>query len=182
MRKSRRQIANRIVELAALGLVAMNLAVFFGVYRPLGEKLAGETRRHAELRQMIRNEQSRVELLDKFKNALPLTGKELEDFTSNRIPPRREAYSTADHLVHKVADASGVKVSTLGFRLEREQKDPLEQLALSINVQGPYEGLLKFSHALETANDFILLRGFTITPGDAGALGLRLDADLYLTP
>ena len=183
MRKSRRQIVNRIIETTGIGLVALDLLVFFAVYRPLGNKIDVEARRHAELRQTIRNQQVRVDVLKKYEAALPQAGKGLEDFTTNRTPSRREAYSTAAHLIHKVADASGVKVSSTAYRLDMEHHDPLERLELDINVQGSYPGLLKFSHALETANDFILVREFTFTPGEEnGALGLRLGADLYLTP
>jgi hypothetical protein len=59
----------------------------------------------------------------------------------------------------------------------------LERLELDISLEGSYLSLLKFSHALETANDFILVREFNFAPGgDNQALGLRLGADLYLTP
>jgi len=183
VRKSRRQIVNRIMEAAGLTLVAADLVFFFAVYRPLGEKLAAETRRHEVLRQTIRSQQARVEVLSKYAAAFPEVGKSLEDFTKHRAPTRREAYSTAERLIHKVADSSGVRLTTVGFRLERQQKDPLEKLGLEINAQGPYEGLVKFSHSLETANEFILVRDFTIAPGgDNGALALRLVAELYLTP
>jgi Tfp pilus assembly protein PilO len=183
VRKSRRQIANRFFEVTGIGLVALNLVLFFAVYRPLGQKVDEEDHHRTELRQTVRNQQIRVDLLKKFEAALPQAGKGLEDFESKRAPMRREGFSTAAHLIHKVADASGVKVSTLAYRLDKEQKDPLERLQLEINVQGPYAGLLKFSHALETANEFMLVREFNLTPGgENGALGLRLGADLYLTP
>ncbi len=183
MRKSRRQIVSRIIEATGAGLLALDLLVFFAVYRPLGDKLEMQERRQAELRQTIRNQQVRVDLLKKYEAAMPHVEKGLEDFTTNRIPPRQEAFSTAARLVHKVADASGVKVSTLAYRLDTEHHDPLEQLAMQIDVQGQYSSLLKFSHALETASNFLLVREFTITSGEEnGALGLRLGADLYLTP
>jgi Tfp pilus assembly protein PilO len=183
VRKSRRQIANRFFEATGIGLVALDLVVFFAVYRPLGQKVDEAARHHTELRQTVRNQQIRVDVLKKYEAALPQAGKGLEDFATKRAPARREGFSTAAHLIHKVADASGVKVSTLAYRLDKEQKDPLERLQLEINVQGPYAGLLKFSHALETANEFMLVREFTLTPGgENGALGLRLGADLYLTP
>jgi Tfp pilus assembly protein PilO len=165
-----------------VGLVALDMLVFFAIYRPLGNKSAGEEQRHAELRRRVRDTQVRVDRLEKFQAALPQTGKELEDFMTDRIPARREAYSTADHLVHKVGDAAGVKILAIAFRLDTEHKDPLERLALDINAQGPYAGLLKFSHALETANEFILVRQFTFAPGEAGALSLRVGADVYLMP
>jgi Tfp pilus assembly protein PilO len=182
VRKSRRQIVNRIAEAAGVGLVALDLLVFFTLYRPLGRKVDAVERVHAGSRQTVRNEQVRVELLQRYEAALPQAGKGLQDFTANRTPSRREAYSTAAHLIHKVADAAGVKVASMGYHLDVEQKEPLEQLALDINLQGPYAGLVKFAHALETDNHFILVREFNFTPGDSGALELRLGADLYLTP
>jgi len=163
--------------------VALDLLVFLAVYRPLGNKLGTVGRGQEELRQAVRNQQIRVDLLKSYEASLPQAREGLEEFTTNRAPSRREAYSTAAHLVHKVAEASGVRVSTLAYHLELQHKDPLERLGLEINVQGPYAGLMKFSHALETANDFILIREFTYTPGgENGAVDLRLVAELYLTP
>jgi Tfp pilus assembly protein PilO len=183
VRKSRRQIANRIIEATGAALVALDLVVFFAIYRPLGNKLAAETHRQAELRQAIRNQQVRVDALKKFEAAASPAGKGLEDFMANRTPSRREAFSSAAHLIHKLADASGVKISNLGYRLDTEHHDPLERLMVDIAVEGPYPSLIKFSHALETANDFILIREFDFAPGnEPGAVGLRLGAELFLIP
>ena len=146
--------------------MALDVAAFFALYRPLGNKLDAEVRRHAELRQAVRNQQVRVDLLKKFEATMPQTGKGLEDFMTTRTPSRREAFSIAAHLIHKVADASGVKVSTLAYRLDTEHHDPLERLALDMTVEGPYTGLLKFSHALETANEFLLVRECNFAPGE----------------
>jgi len=162
--------------------VALDIVVFFAAYRPLGMRLEAEERHHAELRQTVRNQKVRVDRLKKYEAALPQAGKGVGDFMTNRIPPRREAFSTAAHLIHKAADAAGVRLSGSAYRLNVEHKDPLEQLEITINAQGSYPGLLKFSHALETANDFLLVREFNFAPGEKGDLGLRLSVDLYLTP
>ena len=182
MRKSRRQIVNRIAEAIGVGLVVLDILVFYVLYRPLGTKVEQESHHHAELRQTVRDLQVRVERLKKFQAALPETGKGLEDFMAHRIPARREAYSVAAHLIHKVGDAAGVKIVAVAYRLDSDHKDPLERLGLDMNVQGTYAGLLKFSHAMETANEFILVRQFYFGPGERGGLTLRLGADLYLTP
>jgi Tfp pilus assembly protein PilO len=168
---------------AGIGLVVIDLVVFFALYQPLGSKVNLAEREHQALRQTVRNQQVRVETLKKYEDAFPLVGKGLANFTTNRTPSRREAYSTATHLVHKLAESAGVKVASIGFRLDTTQhSDPLQRLELDISLEGPYPGLLKFSHALETANDFILVREFNFAPGDNQSLGLRLGADLYLTP
>lgn len=182
MRKSRRQIINRVIEATGLTLVALALLVFFAVYQPLGNSVSKEERRYSELRQTVRDQQARVEVLKRFEADMPETAKGLEDFLTNRIPPRREAFSVADHLVHKIGDAANVKILGVSFRLDSQHKDPLQRLQLEINVQGPYDGLMKFSHALETANNIIQVREFSVSPGTAGGLSMRMGADLYLTP
>jgi Tfp pilus assembly protein PilO len=172
-----------MVEAIGLGAVALSFLLFFGVYQPLSNKLSAEARRHAELRQKLRDQEARVELLKKFVATLPQAGKGLDSFTTDRIAPRREAYSTADHMIHQLADAAGVQVSAIAFHLDKEHHDPLEQLELEINLVGSYAGLLRFLHALETANEFILIREGVFAPGGGNAvLGLRLGADLFLTP
>jgi Tfp pilus assembly protein PilO len=171
-----------MVEAAGLLLVALDILLFFAAYEPLGSKMAAEQKRHRDARQMVRDLQARVDLLDKFQAALPDAAKRLEDFGNKRTPPRRQGFSTAAHLIQNVADASGVKPLSVGYRLDTTRNDPLERLALDVTVQGSYLNLLKFTHALETANDFILVREFTITPLESGALNMRLGADLYVTP
>jgi len=166
-----------------VGLVGLDLLVFFMIYQPLARNIDGEERSHEQLRQTVRNQQVRVDILKKYEAALPQAGKGLEDFTTDRTPSRREAYSTAAHLIHKAAEASGVKVFSTAYRLDLGHNDPLERLELEMSLQGPYASLLKFSHALETANNFILIREFNLSRGEeGGALGLRLGADFYLMP
>jgi len=164
-------------------LIALDLLVFFVIYQPLGVRIAEVTGKHEGLRQTIRNEQIRVDVLTKYEAALPAAGKELEDFSAQRTPSHREAYSAAAHLIHRLADASGIKIAGMAYHLDTEQHDPLQRLALEVSLEGPYASLLKFSHGLETANEFISVREFNFGPqGDKGALQLRLGADLYLTP
>ena len=139
MRKSRRQIVNRIAEAAGLGLVVLSLVMFFAVYRPLGNKIDAAVRVHTELRQTIRNQQVRVDILKRFEAELPQAGTGIEAFEADRTPARREAYSTADHLVHKMADAAGVKLSTIAFHLDVGRKgDPSRARRLPLDDGGLY--------------------------------------------
>jgi Tfp pilus assembly protein PilO len=182
VRKSRRQIANRVAEAIGLTLVAADLLVFFVVYQPLGNEIVTVERRVEDLRKTIRDQQIRVEVLKKYQDAMPEAKMGVADFMTNRIPPRREAYSIADHLVHKVGDAANVKIMGMAFHLDPDKTDPLLKLGLEVTVQGTYTGMMKFAHGLETANSIILEREFFIAPGTAGVLSLRLGADIYLTP
>ena len=181
MRKSRRQIVIRIIEVVGLGLVALDVAFYLAAYRPLGSMIAAEQQQYSVARERVRDQQARVARLEKFQAALPQAGEWLGDFRDHRTSPRRRGYSTAAHLVRKLADAAGVQPPSVIYR-PPAHNNPLERLGLEINTGGSYPGLLKFAHALETANDFILIREFNWAAGENGMLSLRLVADLYLTP
>jgi Tfp pilus assembly protein PilO len=172
----------RIIEVAGLGLVALDIVVYLAVYRPLGSMIAAEQQHYSVARDRVREQQARVGRLEKFQAALPQAGERLEDFREHRTSPRRRGFSTAAHLVRKVAEAAGVQPPSVTYRLDPAHNDPLQRLGLEINTGGSYPGLLKFAHALETANDFILIREFNLAAGENGMLSLRLVADLYLTP
>ena len=182
MRRSRRQIVTRILEITGLGLVILDIALFFGAYRPLEKKLAVEQEKYAAGRQNIRAQQARIERLAKFQDALPHAGDQLHDFVAASIPPRKRGFSQAAHLIRQVTEASGVLLTSVDYRLDSKHLEPLERLGVDINVDGPYLKILKFAHALETAKEFILIREFTLASGEGGNLSLRLLADLYLTP
>lgn len=182
MRRSRRQIVNRIFETIGLGLVILDLLLYFGVNRPLRHLKVSEDQEYSQGRQTVEDEQVRLEQMQKFQAALPEAGKLLEQFITDRAPSRRHGYSAADHLIQKVADSSGVKTATVGFRLDTTHHDPLQRLSIAINANGSYQGLVKFTHSLETAKDFILIRDFALVPTETGTINLRLGADLYLTP
>lgn len=182
MRRSRRQIVMRIVEIAGLGLVVLDIALYFAAYRPLGSKLASEQQRFTEERQSHRDLQVRIDQLEKFQAALPQAGEQFQDFMTASAPPRKRGFSQAAHLIRQVTEASGVQLTSVGYRLDSQHHDPLERLGLDINVEGPYAKMIKFAHALETAKEFIVIREFSLASGENGILGLRLVADLYLTP
>lgn len=172
----------RIFEAVGLGLVILDLVVYFGVYRPLKNLRASEQQEYSQVRQTVLDQQIRVDRLQKFQAALPEAGRRLVAFTTDRAPSRRQGFSAAAHLIQKAADASAVKAPSVGFRLDTTHNDPLQRLTIEVTAEGPYKGLLKFAHALERAEDFILVREFTFTPGENGSINLRLGADLYLTP
>jgi hypothetical protein len=75
-----------------------------------------------------------------------------------------------------------VQLTGVSYRLQTDHKEPLQQLGLTVTVEGPFENLLQFAHAMETEKDLVLVRGLAFQQGKGGDLGLRLVADLYVTP
>jgi Tfp pilus assembly protein PilO len=170
------------VEAVGATLLIADIAFYFAMSRPLRSQIASEQQRYTQLRQGVRDQQFRVDRLEKFKAEMPSAGQWLTDFADAHTPSDRRGLSAAAHLIRQAASDSGVRVSTVGFHPDMKHNDPFEPLGLEVQSQGSYPDLIKFAHNLETANNLILIRQFSLVADDKGAIGLRLMGDFYLTP
>jgi Tfp pilus assembly protein PilO len=180
MRNARKTLIP-VLEVAALALVLLDVGLGFSVVWAR-DRLTARKELLASVRRQVLDEQSRVATLENSQAQLPDAEGQLKLFQSNHLSPRREAYTRASRLVRELADKAGVLLAGIGYKLEPKQDTPLERLSLEVGVDGSFPSLINFSHALETASEFIVVRNFTFTPGDGGKLALRLGADLYMTP
>ena len=182
MRKSRRKVLSRIIEWVAASLALVDVVFYLAVLRPLRRVVAAEAQARDLARSHILEERSRVELWKKRLAAVPGADKEMQGFLRDHVPARRRGYSHAARLVRRLAQESSLQLSTVSYKPDSAAAEPLEPLGIDVTVEGSFPGLLKFAHALESGNDFIVVRGFAFQPGEGGNLALRLAADLYLEP
>lgn len=182
MKKNRRQVVARVVKGLGLILILLDVAAYFALLRPLQNLVVSEELSYTGARRRIRDAQARIDRLEKFQEALPTAGDRIEAFKRDHLPPRRRGFSQAARLLRRVTEQSGIQLTNVAYRLDPSRSEPLERLGIEVNVQGPFSGLMKFAHALETASDFIVIREFAFGPGDGGALALHLATDLYLQP
>lgn len=180
--KIRRKTLLGIIEKVAVGLVLLDAVLYFAVVRPLDAAVDRERQSFQSARRSLQADDVRLESLEKAQATLPSTAKEMQDFLKQHVPPRRRGFSRAAGLVRERTQQSGVQLSGVGYRLYLSKKEPLERLGIVVEVEGAFPSLLKFTHAMETSSDLLLVRGFLLQPGQTGTLSLRLAADLYVTP
>ena len=172
----------RALEIAGASLVLLDVLLYFGLFRPVHAKVYAEQQEFTTLRRRIVDGEIRIEQLKEFLGELPEAETRLASFERDHTPPRRQGYSEAAKLVRSATEASGTQFLGIAYKKDTSISGPLMRLGMVINVQGSFPGLVKFAHALETANEFIVIRSFAIGPGDRGAQALRVAADLYLLP
>jgi type II secretory pathway component PulM len=71
MRKSRRKTVTRILEGVAVGLVLLDVVLYFALVRPLRSMRSAEQARYSATRERIRELTLRAARLEKFQTALP---------------------------------------------------------------------------------------------------------------
>lgn len=182
MARFRRKKVYQIIEIMALGLMALDLLVYLVVARPLDLVVKSQQEKFSAAKRNVKLTEMRISQLQEELAELPATGEEMKQFLDQHVPPRRKGYSRAAGLVHQLTQDAGVQLNQVAYRLDSDHKEPLERLGIQVNVQGTFENLLRFTHSLETANDFLLVRGVIFQPGEGGGLALRLLAVLYVTP
>lgn len=182
MRRQRRKFLIQVAKRVALALALADVALYFGMVRPLDRLAVGEWQRLNLVRSRVQEMQARVARLEKIQDALPGAKDELKGFLRSHVPSRRQGFSRAFRLVQRLTDQSGVQLADIPrYRLDSAENEPFQRLGIEIIVEGPFASLLKFEHALETASDLILVRGFSLESGENRLLRLHLTADLYLS-
>ncbi len=178
-RNSRKALIRTFEPLTAVVVLA-DLAVYFVLVVGLGNRVRAAQLDRESLYRQVRNEQVRIARLEKFQASLPDAKQLLAQFEQQRVPSRRQGFSRAARLVREVAEQSGVQLSGVAYKLDSEGDEPLERLSITMTAEGPFSSLVSFSHALETAGEFLIVREFYFRPGETGDLALRMDAEMYL--
>ncbi len=176
-----RKIA-RWFEWGAVALVGVDILLYIALVGPVGGLRTSEERRQRELAGRLAAEKEVVARFEQFKNAAPQTSEQLMSFTDKHLSPRREAYYRAARLVRELADRSGLELRGISYKMDLWRGEPLRRLTVEIRVEGPFDGLLKFTHDLDAGNQFVLLENCSLEGHEGEGMAMGLTAGMYLEP
>ncbi|MGH9407536.1 MAG: hypothetical protein ACRD3D_17080 [Terriglobia bacterium] len=180
------QTRKQWVETAAkviLIVAVCDVLLYLGSRRYVGNLVATEQDRFNAARLDWWREKQNLALLQKRTGSIPAAENAMRAFLDQHVPVQRQAYSRAASLVEQLSQKSQVQLVAIRYHPPAESKgEPLAHLTLETNVEGSFDNLLTFAHALETSNDFIVVRSFKFAAENQGVLGLHVNADLYLMP
>jgi len=179
---SQRKQWTRGFGLAALSLLLVNWVGYFVVLRPLENRVEAVRSRRIWLQLDLAKERKRVSTLQQYVSELPAADAQVGQFVEKHIPPRQRAFSTADTLVAKLSQKSGIDLTGVAYKPETTHKNPLQWIRIDLDAEGGFNNLMDFLQQLQSGDDFALIRSFGLEVKDKGKLSLHLGADLYLTP
>jgi Tfp pilus assembly protein PilO len=182
MRTSHRKVLIRALEKVAVSLVVLDALLYFALVRPLRALRNAKEAEFTTMRVRLRDARARVAQLEAFQAEVPGADEQLEGFLNEHVPTRRQGFSRAARLVRELVEKSGAQLESISYKLDSDTDDPLRSLALEIDIEGPFESLLDFAHALETGSELAVVRNFNFQPREGGTMGLHLVADLFLKP
>jgi len=171
-----------VFEVAAVALVLLDVALGFASawaaqQRDAARDLLTDTRRRVLV------DRARIASLESFQAQLPDAADQIKEFQSDHVSPRREGFLRASQLVRDLADKSNVKFAGVSYKIETKQEAPYSvRLGMEIGLEGPFSNLANFSHELETADEFVVVRSLVFTTQQTGKLSLKVGADFYMKP
>jgi type II secretion system (T2SS) protein M len=182
MSKSKRQALIRTMEKVAVVFFAVDVLAYGILVFGLGKRNETASRLRDDLLRQHLQMGKRVTRLKQFQASLPDAMKQLAKFKQDRVPSRRQGYSSAARTIREIAQHSGVEVTDVSYKLDSSPRAPLQRLGLTVNAEGLFPSLVQFARSLETSKDFIVVREFNFQQGEGGSLALRMTAEMYLTP
>ena len=182
MRTVRRATLIRVMTRAAVIIILLDALLYFGVVVPLGTSVTKQRQEFAVARRRVMEQQTRVVRFEHRLASMTNVDGQIRTFMEKHVPSRRQGYSRVARLIRVLIKQAGLDLIGITYRMEPDPSEPLQKLGIEVSVEGSFPGILNFAHALETSDDLIVLRDFNFLSGDAGALQLRIGADLYLMP
>jgi hypothetical protein len=182
MQMNSRKIFKPILEIAALVVIAVNLVLGVGLVW-LSSRVGAERDSYSNLRSQVAAQEILVKRLRGTIATLPVTEGQVKLFLEDHVPSRREGFSRATQLIWSLKDEAGVQLEGVSYKPTKTAVDePLQPLGAEITLGGTFSNLISFAHSLETADDFVVVRGLNFAPGEGGKLNLHLSADFYISP
>jgi len=167
----------RKLTLAAVVLLALDLAAGLFLLSPLGRS----RRAHQEDYDRLR-----VSLKSKMSESLPLRGmdqklvqaeSDLAAFYRDRFPAHASAIPEE---LGKLAGANGVRVTEVRYTSEAAGQAGLQRVSMDATLAGDYLQVAKFINALERDRMFFVIDEVTLNEQQGGFVRLQLKLQTYL--
>ncbi len=175
------QNPSSIARLVVGFLLLTNLVGAYFVIRPPGgspdELRAQISTTSSQLRQMRTTLDRTRLLMSKIQS-----GRDQGDsFLSEFFLPSSRAYSTVFSELLDLAKNSGMTTKESTYTIEPvEGSDTLSMMTISQNLEGKYDGLIKFVNALDKSDRLLIVDSLSATPLNTGALNVVLKLQTFV--
>jgi type IV pilus assembly protein PilO len=172
--KSRKNAIRLIIGLILLAdvlLIGVNWQLSSAPTAPTNEVRALRRRRDLLFADIRRVEAMRTEL--------PSVQTDTASFMQNVLRPSTSWASTIDDDLGKLAKDSGLQMTSTHFRPKSIGNRGVDEITITITMQGAYPSLVSFINALERSKSFYLLDSLSLDSSSEGLLKLNLELRTY---
>lgn len=172
---------HRMLTLGLAVAMAINVAVYVAVVRPLGARSAGAEDRAAAASRALRVAEGELAAAQALVTGKMHADEELNAFYQKVLPSglaaaRRLTYASLPALARR----TNVKYEERRTEIEDETDARLGHLAIRMVLQGDYPSLRDFIYQLESAPDFVIIDEVALSETEVNeALTLTINLSTY---
>jgi type IV pilus assembly protein PilO len=164
---------------AVIGLILLADLVLIGVNWQLSTAPtapSNEVRALRRRRDLLAADIRRVEAI---RAQLPGVQTETTSFMEKDLHPTTAWSSTIVDDLGTLAKDSGLQITSTHFREKAIDKRGVDEITITITMQGAYPSLVSFINALERSKSFYLLDSLSLDSSSEGLLKLNLELRTY---
>lgn len=116
---------------------------------------------------------------EEIRKSLPSVESQTNTFFQKDLRPAEAGYSSLVDDLGKLAKETGLEITSTHFRQRVLDKRNVEEVSITVAMQGAYPSLVSFINGLERSGSFYLLDSLTLDSSSEGTLRLNLELRTY---
>jgi type IV pilus assembly protein PilO len=164
---------------AIIALILILDIALIGVYWHLASAPSAPTDQVRNLRRRRDLMAADIRRAELIRTSLPAVQKETSTFMEKDLRPATSGWSSVSEDLGALAKESGLQITSTHFRQKAIDKRDVEEISITITMQGAYPSLVSFINALERSNSFYVLDSLSLDSSSEGNLKLNLELRTY---
>jgi Tfp pilus assembly protein PilO len=178
VRRARRPLWRRLTA-PAVGLLAVNLAVFAAHTLPRSLRVRSATERSAEARAELERTRRVNATLRAEAEAIRANAADAERFFRDMVGSERSDLLPLLEDVERMAREPGLKPGRRSFTPEPVRGSELTRVKVTLPLEGSYRQLVSFLGRVEGSSRFLTVDRVSLRGGDAGPATLQVELSAY---
>jgi Tfp pilus assembly protein PilO len=114
-----------------------------------------------------------------IRASLPSVQTDTQNFFQKDLRSSDGGYSSVSEDLDTLAKDAGLRITSTRFRAHAVEKRGVDEITVSISLEGPYPSVVSFINGLERSNSFYLLDSLQLDSSAEGVLKLNLELRTY---
>ena len=168
----------KIVHFVLMGLLFLNLPVYFFLVRTEVEAANGEAARREQMRLQLSRRTATLNALREIAKQFSKSHESYNQFTDDFLFPKDKIASELLLELDQISAEAGLSRNRVGYRLDQEPVFGLQRMVITLPVEGSYSNIRNFLNMLESHEKFIMIDSMALISEREGTGTIRLDVSL----
>jgi Tfp pilus assembly protein PilO len=168
----------RIALLVLLGLILLNLPVYFLLVRPEIEADAGEQVKIGQMRQQLARRTTTLAALKESERKLKDSSEKYRKFESDYLFATDTGASDLLEELDEICAEAGLLRNRVSYKMDTEPVYGIQRLGITLPIEGTYSNIRNFLNILESTSRLVIVDSMTIVSEREGTGIIRLDVSL----